>query len=524
MLMVAVLAGPGLAAGQVGEYGALFVNVSEAESGADSLAGNQDFIRRRPVLVNLDSMGRRDGSGKQAGRALKLNLFADAVFTAIPDQVISKSPGKLLWHGSVLGVANSTVTIAVHGAAASGTFWIDEQLYKLASIPDGRQVINEVNPAEPLPEMQPIPVDAPPKESGRSEGDEYYSAEADDGSIIDVLVVYTPAARNAVGGDSQMFTLIDLAVAETNQAYINSQVRTQLHLVHAAEVNYAESGDFTTDLTRLTSKTDGFMDQVHTLRDNYGADVVSLLINDNQYCGIAWLMRSLSSGFEAYAFSVVYRKCATGYYSFGHEIGHNQGSHHDRKNANSPGLFEFSYGYQAPDKAFRTIMAYNCSSDCTRVPYFSNPSVSYGGQPTGIGFDIDPSNSADNARSINDSRFVVANWRVSSPPLPDPPLTPGNLAANTASFHEIRLTWQNYADNADGIAVERRPEGGSWQTIAQIAPDQSSYNNFGLAEQSSYFYRVRAYNLGGYSGYSNEASATTLPAPYSFFLPMLVRE
>jgi hypothetical protein len=41
----------------------------------------------------------------------------------------------------------------------------------------------------------------------------------------------------------------------------------------------------------------------------------------------------------------------------------------------------------------------------------------------------------------------------------------------------------------------------------------TSYGNTGLDASTTYAYRVRAYNAGGDSGYSNTASTTTLSAP-----------
>lgn len=61
-----------------------------------------------------------------------------------------------------------------------------------------------------------------------------------------------------------MNTLINLAVAETNTAYLRSGVVPRLRLVHQEEVNYLESTDpvngFLEDFNRLTNPSDGFMD------------------------------------------------------------------------------------------------------------------------------------------------------------------------------------------------------------------------------------------------------------------------
>ena len=48
------------------------------------------------------------------------------------------------------------------------------------------------------------------------------------------------------------------------------------------------------------------MDELHALRDAYGADVVSLIEDDPQYCGIAYRMATLATSFESSAFNVVH--------------------------------------------------------------------------------------------------------------------------------------------------------------------------------------------------------------------------
>jgi hypothetical protein len=146
--------------------------------------------------------------------------------------------------------------------------------------------------------------------------------------MLDVLVAYTPAVESLHGIEGTD-ALIILAVAESNQAYANSGMSPRLNLVHTVLTTYTESGNMSTDLGRLRSTSDGYMDELHALRDSYGADLVSLIEEEPQYCGIAYRMTSLSTGFASAAFSVVHRTCATGYYSFAHEIGHNQGAHHD---------------------------------------------------------------------------------------------------------------------------------------------------------------------------------------------------
>ena len=75
---------------------------------------------------------------------------------------------------------------------------------------------------------------------------------------------------------------IDLAVAETNTAYTNSQITTQLRLVYKGEVNYVEVSNMDIDLDRLRQPADGYMDEIHALRNTYQADMVSLILENAQ--------------------------------------------------------------------------------------------------------------------------------------------------------------------------------------------------------------------------------------------------
>ena len=59
---------------------------------------------------------------------------------------------------------------------------------------------------------------------------------------IDVAVFYTSAAREEAGGTAEIEAVIDLMVAETNEAYQASGVHHRLALVARSEVQYAEAG------------------------------------------------------------------------------------------------------------------------------------------------------------------------------------------------------------------------------------------------------------------------------------------
>ena len=95
-------------------------------------------------------------------------------------------------------------------------------------------------------------------------------------------------------------------------------------------------------------------------------------------------------------------------------------------------------------------------------------------------------------------------------PAPTLPAAPTNLTATAVSSSQINLAWTDKSSNESGFKVERL-EGSAWTQIA--TPTDPRYSSTGLAASTPYSYRVRAYNAGGDSAYSNTASATTQAAP-----------
>ncbi|MGH2747192.1 MAG: S8 family serine peptidase [Actinomycetota bacterium] len=96
-------------------------------------------------------------------------------------------------------------------------------------------------------------------------------------------------------------------------------------------------------------------------------------------------------------------------------------------------------------------------------------------------------------------------------PPSNPPAAPSQLNADVASSDRIELTWADNAGNEDGFAIERSRDG-SWQEIGTTARDAATYLDSGLDPDTTYSYRVRAYNSAGHSFYSNVVAATTNPA------------
>jgi peptidyl-Asp metalloendopeptidase len=192
------------------------------------------------------------------------------------------------------------------------------------------------------------------------------------------------------------------AIESTNAVYLNSNVPMELRLVYSGPITYTET-TISADLSALRSPSDGNIDQVHALRMEYRADIVSMFgtsYRNAGYCGIGYLMTSVSTSFASSAFNVVDYTCAVGNLSFAHEVGHNEGLHHDPANAGSTPSHPFAYGYQDPSGLFRTVMSYG---GARRIPYLSSPLGLYNGVPTGT-------DTQDNARALRLNAATVASF------------------------------------------------------------------------------------------------------------------
>ena len=318
--------------------------------------------------------------------------------------------GTVVWHGRLAGLTDAkaarlatdiaddpmnSVTLVRNGDKVTGNVRVQGQLYAVRPLHDGRHAIVEIDESKLPPDHDEaayrhlfqqratLPVTVP--------------AEAKANSVIRVLVNYTTAVNNAV---ADVPGLINLAIAESNQGYANSAVAITLQLAGSGLVNYPESSSFSTNLNRYLGTSDGYMDSIHAQRNSVAADVAVLLTAPGESCGIAPLNASASS-----AFSVSARNCATGNYTFAHEIGHNLGAHHDPA-AGTNTIYPYGHGYVTPSQQWRTIMAYSTScGGCQRLNSWSNPNKTYNGLPMGT------ASKHDNARVLNQRAATVAAFR-----------------------------------------------------------------------------------------------------------------
>ena len=152
--------------------------------------------------------------------------------------------------------------------------------------------------------------------------DNMFEAASDSTTMVEfsVMIYYTRQFA-AVTPDIPGF--VDQVLAETNQGYSNSQVPMTIRLHCIEEATMDDIANSQSSLTIFSTMKGSAESLRHT------ADTAVLLVASmgSQHCGIAWV-NTIGSGNTA---SVVAKSCALGYYSFGHELGHNFGAYHNRE-------------------------------------------------------------------------------------------------------------------------------------------------------------------------------------------------
>ncbi|MGD0017619.1 MAG: Ig-like domain-containing protein [Verrucomicrobiia bacterium] len=102
-------------------------------------------------------------------------------------------------------------------------------------------------------------------------------------------------------------------------------------------------------------------------------------------------------------------------------------------------------------------------------------------------------------------------------------MLPSPLTATAVSSSQIDLSWTDNSTNEDGFAIERAPDSsgspGTWAQIATVGANVTNYSDTELSPNTTYWYRVRAYNSCGDSNYSNQTSARTLTPSHLVVTP-----
>jgi titin len=102
------------------------------------------------------------------------------------------------------------------------------------------------------------------------------------------------------------------------------------------------------------------------------------------------------------------------------------------------------------------------------------------------------------------------------------PLAPTSLTASAGNPRSVDLNWIDNASNEDGFRIERRTGTGAWAQVKTVGADAIKWADETVLPATAYGYRIRAYNAGGESGWSNEFTVTTPAEVQSVVMKLII--
>jgi len=310
-----------------------------------------------------------------AGKELTFTLEPGRTLAIRSREVRQLEDHNVLWIGEIAAKNQPAgqALIVMNGDKVTGTIDVpDGALYELAPASGGMTALIEVN-RRWMPTGNDEVRDASRRAKVAPPGPRA-ATPRDGGPVIPVLFLYTPTAGKTIFGINE---LIDLVVADGNEAFRNSQLDIKFSVAGRVQINYDESGrDFDRIIKDLSARED-----VTKLRAATYASFVVLFVDNWVECGRGTVLATPERGY-----AVLSTICAAAFHDFAHEAGHNAGAIHDVEHDPGDWPFSFGHGYQDAEHGWKTIMAYPCELPrvCVRTaPNYSNPDVKFEGSPTG---------------------------------------------------------------------------------------------------------------------------------------------
>ncbi len=239
---------------------------------------------------------------------------------------------------------------------------------------------------------------------------------------IDLMFLYTDRFVSASGGVSPESRINEL-VEITNGYYANSAARIRFRPVYYEQTSYAVNDNLNTAFSTLRNGASPFA-SVAAIRDAVGADIVVLVDGVVQNSSVCGLGTTPGVGFEGefYHPTIITPDLLVTMFTPGsgcsdivlaHELGHNLGLNHSRRESGARGTFDYALGHGV-NGSFVTIMA--SPSDypgASKIALFSNPdSTDCNGFPCGVSRN-DTELGADAVFTLNHTRHQVAKRRTS---------------------------------------------------------------------------------------------------------------
>ena len=391
----------------------------------------------------------------EVGDKIDLKLFGDVCFAL---KVVSKPPAGIAGQSYIArdenGSASAIVKVTASGVRISVDDFANLRQYTVRC-KDGKAHIVEYDNSQvdggecgtcagglEVPQGESYESSAPASTksllkagsllAASSSGNEFPLAEQK--SVVDILVAFDKGAKAwaeqgsnwGSQGDS-IGEFADYAVNKMNMVLERSQLLDMFSYRLAGVVEIDDTYTIINQslLGNLRTRA-GALAKLSQLREKYGADTITLLIDRKQgnTTGVGFGYYPVSSfpdpaSFDGgnYACNICDIKTVYSRYTMSHETGHNMGCDHSTRQGptnSGPGRFEDSSGYHFVDAygvRRYTIMGYNYTYDddynYLPVPYFSSPDIT----PEEYGCPLGTNGVHNNRRTLTLTHGDIAGLR-----------------------------------------------------------------------------------------------------------------
>jgi hypothetical protein len=337
---------------------------------------------------------------------------------AVRTSFVAYRPDWKSWFGTLRdasGGATGFIHIGYHGDQVTGLIEFEGERYRIVGgLEESHRLVRLYSELSPPPcalDDTADAVDVPQFDREDPRGDDAPLAAPTApvktafkvATRIDVLALYPRAFFTmSASVENGLFTFIQDSISLANNAFTNSNVNAYYNLVGIVPVlgEYQPTNGLFASLDWLTTETM----EVWGLRYVFGADIMTVFIpfewNLNNFCGVANLPKAGggfipgSGAFDQQAYSVNRNGCGLNDFTLAHEIGHNYGMYHGDQPVDPQAIFPYGRGHVFPagGQTKASLMGCYCPSGCVvgsaaicnRIPYFSDPAISYLGAATGV--------------------------------------------------------------------------------------------------------------------------------------------